>query len=160
MESSILSEGASYCERRTSILCLIWRPALCHIKCQTVSPLTLSEEQLVLQAPAYQTARIQHFQILQYMDVIFGICHWNNTIGWSGIKQWSERINRKMINHISCYIWCNCISKTSPSHKQESVWDGIMTCMLLIEESISLLSKTTVRWSQNTGILKTNSRPA
>jgi hypothetical protein len=35
-----------------------------------------------------------------------------------------------------------------------------MTCMLLIEESISLLSKTTVRWSQNTGILKTNSRPA
>ncbi len=66
----------------------------------------------------------------------------HNRIVW---KNSGQRINRKMINHISCYILCNCISKTSTSlHKQESVWDGMMTCMLLIEESINLLSKASI----------------
>lgn len=83
---------------------VIWRPAWCHIECQTVSPLKLSEEQLVLQAPAYQTAPKQHFQILQYMDLIFGICHWNNTIGWSGKKQWSENQQKNDKPYILLYL--------------------------------------------------------
>jgi hypothetical protein len=86
---------AQYCQkqhlgnRRTSIPCLKWKPGWCHIDCQTVSLLTLSKEQLVLQAPAYQHPHNTH-------DYSTSIQHlWHSMLTHTTKIGQKERVERK-----------------------------------------------------------------